>query len=76
MMKEATPKLFFNTSGEDKEAVHELLKAGVYCDLNGPIAEERTPLLIYRSMSFYGLDGIREFIKRWNDGVYNSKLLK
>lgn len=64
-MKEVAPKLFFNTSSEDREAVYELLKAGVHCDLAGPIAEEHTPLLIYGSMSFYGLDGIREFIKRW-----------
>jgi len=63
-MKEVTPKLFFNTSNEDREAVHELLKAGVHCDLAGPIAEERTPLLIYGSMHFYGLDGIREFIRK------------
>ena len=68
MMEEITPKLFFNTSREDREAVYELLNAGVHCELIGPIAEERTPLLIYGSMSFYGLDGIREFIKRRKRG--------
>ena len=75
-MKEVIPKLFFNTSSEDREAVHEILKARVYCDLFGPIAEERTPLLIYGSESFYGLDGVREFIKRWNNSAYSNKLLK
>lgn len=67
-MHKVVPKLFFNSSGEDKEAVHELLKAGILCDLNGPLAEERTPLLVYGSMRFYGLHGVREFIKRWGTG--------
>lgn len=70
-MKEGViPKLFFNTSSEDREAVHEILKARVHCDLFGPIAEERTPLLIYGSESFYGLEGIREFIKRLKNSTY------
>jgi hypothetical protein len=63
-MSKPVPRLFFNTSDEDKEAVRELLKAGVHCEFSGPIAEERTPLLVYNSMRWYGLDGIKEFIKR------------
>lgn len=74
MMREVTPKLFFNTSSEDREAVHELLKARVHCDLAGPVAEERTPLLIYGSMSFYGLYGIKEFIRRWERDSFSGNL--
>lgn len=69
-MTEVAPKLFFNTSNEDKEAVRELLDAGVQCELSGPISEERTPVLVCGSMRFYGLSGIREFIKRTKRGRY------
>ncbi len=63
-MSNETPKIFFNTSSEDIQAVHELLNAKVHCHFNGPITEERTPFLVHGSMKFYGIDGIREFIKR------------
>jgi hypothetical protein len=65
--EEDVPRIFFNTSEEDKEAVLELFKSGVNCVLCGPIAEERTPLLIYKSMRFYGLDTIKNFAKRWKE---------
>jgi hypothetical protein len=65
------PKLFFNTDNEDREAVNEILKAKIPCDLYGPISEERTPLLIYDSKRFYGLDVIRDFIERYKNNQKN-----
>jgi hypothetical protein len=64
MRSKVTPTLFFNSSSEDRQAVREVLKAGLDCHLSGPLAEQRTPLLVYSSMRFYGLKGVREFIAR------------
>ncbi len=61
-MAPALPKLFFNTGKDDRQAVREVVKSGLACDLIGPIADERTPFLIVGSMRLYGTERIREFI--------------
>jgi len=79
MISDAVPTLYFNTTREDSEdrkAVKELFNARVIFEPKGPIADERTPLLIYSSMKFYGLDGIRLFISNWGKECSESVLKK
>jgi hypothetical protein len=75
-MSKDTPRIFFNTSKEDKEAVLELLRSRVRFEFGEPIAEERTPLLLYNSMRFYGLNTIKEFVKRWKEESSSGKSLQ
>ena len=55
---------YFDESAESKEALDEILKAKVPCNLGGLLSEERLPFLAYKNMEFHGLDGVRAFIKR------------
>lgn len=67
-MIENIPKLFFNGSDEDREAVSVVLDAGVQCNLSGPIADESTPLIVYGERRIVGLDDIKLFIKQLKNG--------
>ena len=71
-MVAVSPELFVNSGDEDRDAMRALIMAGVRCKLTGPISEERTPLLVLGSMRFYGIKGIREFIRRWNNGSFKN----
>lgn len=59
-------RMLFGTGLQDEEAVQELLRARIPCKFVGPIEDERTPQLIHGSVRFYGLEGIREFVRGWN----------
>ena len=65
MSEKNITKLYFNTSKEDREAIRNLIKANVNCEFIGPIAEIRTPVLIFDSEKFQGLKGIEFFLKNY-----------
>jgi len=59
------PRLYCNTGKEDKKAIQLLMKAGVpFIDL-GPSSEEPVPFLEYGYWRFSRIQGIQEFIQRW-----------
>lgn len=59
------PRLYCNTGEEDKNALQLLTEADIpYINL-GPTSEEPTPFLEYGYWRFSRIQGIKEFIKKW-----------
>ncbi len=62
-MKNNQPKLYINYSVDDDEAIKKIINAKINCDFFGPISEEYTPLLIYKTKRYFGLEGVKEFLE-------------
>lgn len=62
------PRLHANHGREDKEAVRLLQMAKVPYEDMGPSWELPTPFLEYGPWKFTGIEGIKDFINRWNKG--------
>lgn len=61
------PRLYCNTGKEDKNVIELLMEVDIpYINL-GPTSEEPTPLLEYGYWRFYGIQGIQDFIWRWQN---------
>ncbi len=64
-MRSSKPMFLYNSNTDDMKAMKEIKDANIQCEIFGPISDEQTPLVIYKRMRFYGLDGIKNFIKKW-----------
>ena len=64
-MKENKPICLYNSGEKDRKALKEIIDAEIECSFFGPISDENTPIIFFKSMDFYGLSGTRAFIERW-----------
>lgn len=64
-MKEKIPICLYNSGEKDRKALKEIIDAKIECNFYGPISDEKTPIIFFKSMDFYGLSGTRAFIERW-----------
>ncbi len=64
MRTKKTPILYYNRSDEDIEVIGELSKAGINCELFGPISDYDTPKLIFGDDEYIGKSSIELFISK------------
>jgi len=61
-VRKDTPKLFFNTGSEDKEAYLLIKGSGMPCEFRAPSLEKFTPLLLVGYKRYIGINEIKAFI--------------
>lgn len=59
--------LYCNTGEEDKSVIQLLIKGGIPFINLGPTSEELTPFIEYGPWRFSQIQGIKEFIWRWQN---------
>ncbi len=62
-MKEKLPVVLFNNIDQNKIEIETILKSHIKCNFFENISDIKEFTLYYNSMTFYGLDGVKSFIR-------------
>lgn len=70
MKEKNIPICLYSSLENDKKILNEIVDSGIKCKFFGPLLIKDSPIVFFESMDFYGLSGIRAFIKRYK--IFNN----